>query len=180
MKFASMYSRALVNLLFKEVEMSVIQFCNQFFVSVDPSTSAYEIAKKMKRKRVGEVVVEDLNGTKSKPMGIITDRDLVVQALAEDIDLNEVLAKDMISRSPVTVKDDCGLYEAIELMQKEGVRRLIVADEYGFTSGVISADLILQLLGDELSRLGCLFKGQFEKEKFSFSGVQSSQQHLAI
>ncbi len=70
-----------------------------------------------------------------------------------------------IERKPVSITQNWGVYDAIELMQKEGVRRLIVLNKNKEVCGVITTDKIMQLIGDEMGRIGELFEFQDKREE---------------
>lgn len=149
--------------------MPISQFCNEKAIRVGPSATAHSIAKKMKMEHINDVIVEERINGKMEIIGIITDRDIVMEAIAEDIELREIKARDMINRKPVTVPESCGVYEAIEIMQKEGVRRLLVMNKSYEVIGVLTTENLLQVLGDEFNQLGNLLKDQSSREKSRYT-----------
>ena len=90
--------------------------------TVEPGASANEVAEIMKSEDVGVVpVVEN-----EEPVGMITDRDLVIRVLAEARDPAEVRARDIASPALVSVTPDMKLSEARDLMEEHQIRRLPV------------------------------------------------------
>lgn len=90
--------------------------------TVGSGASVNEVAQVMKSEDVGVVpVIED-----EEPVGLITDRDLVIRVLADGKDPSEVRAADIATRAPVSVSPDMRLSEARELMEAHQVRRLPV------------------------------------------------------
>jgi signal-transduction protein with cAMP-binding, CBS, and nucleotidyltransferase domain len=149
--------------------MPISQFCNEKVIRVGPEATAQSIAKKMKMEQINDVIVEDRIKGKIETIGIITDRDIVIEAIAEDTELSEIKAREMIYRPPVTVPESCGIYEAIETMENQGVRRLLVLKKSGEVLGLLNTDNLFQVLGDEFNRLGNLLKNQSSREKSRFS-----------
>ena len=102
-------------------------------VTASPETSVQEIARMMKNRSIGSVVlVED-----KKPFGIVTERDLVWRVVAPGEDPTLLRASDVCSRPVLIVSEDESIEKAIELMKEHGIRRLAVVDEEGELSGII-------------------------------------------
>lgn len=106
----------------------------------------------MRQHHVGDVVVIDRADAERMPIGIVTDRDVVVEVVAPGVDPGAVTLGDLISwgaLATVRESDSCGA--TLRLMRNKGVRRLPVIDERGVLVGVISADDLLPRFVDELS-----------------------------
>jgi predicted transcriptional regulator len=84
-------------------------------------------------------------------LGILTDRDIVVEILAEDVDLDAVNVGDVMSDQLVTVNQETKLLYAVKLMRIEGIRRLIVINEPGELLGILSVDDLLELVAEQLT-----------------------------
>jgi CBS domain-containing protein len=93
--------------------------------TVEPSDSAADAAKKMASADAGAVVVVDGDELK----GILTDRDIVVKAVAEGKDPSDVKVEEICSSDTTTVEPDADIDQAIELMRDKKVRRLPVVDD---------------------------------------------------
>jgi CBS domain-containing protein len=90
--------------------------------TVGADASVIEVAQVMKSEDVGVIpVVED-----GEPVGLITDRDLVIRVLAEGNDPMQVRAGDVATRAPVSATPDMRLSDARELMEQHQIRRLPV------------------------------------------------------
>lgn len=118
------------------------------------NTAAADLARLMRQAHVGSVVVvrTDDRGRRI-PVGVVTDRDLVVEVLAEGLDPAGVTAGDLVAGPCVTAPADSDALGAIELMQRHGVRRLPVVDADGALAGIVAADDLAALLGKEMIRL---------------------------
>jgi len=98
------------------------------------------------------VVVEDIGGRRV-PVGIITDRDIVRNVVAEGLDAGLFTLGDLGARELVTTGEDQGIYECMQQMRINGIRRMPVVDRKGGLVGIISLDDLIQLLAEEMSEL---------------------------
>ena len=123
-------------------------------VTAGPETTAALAAQLMRRHHVGALVVVDAAASDSgKPVGIVTDRDLVLAVMAEGLDPALFTVGDVMSTSLVTASAGAGLLEATELLNRHRVRRLIVTDDAGRVVGVASLEDLLEALVREFGEL---------------------------
>lgn len=124
-----------------------------------------EVAGLMRRHHVGDVIVVDTQqeGVRS-PVGIITDRDILVETIALDIEAKLFTASDLMSSPVTTVQEDASLTEALAVMRGKQVRRLPVVNRAGQLFGILTADDLLNLVASELSLLAGLVIEQPAKE----------------
>jgi CBS domain-containing protein len=106
-----------------------------------PGTTCMEAAIMMRDNDCGALpVVEGLDHM--KPVGVITDRDLVVRGLAEGWNLQDALVVDLMTSQVFCIGESDSLEQAMELMEDHKIRRLVVVDESGFCCGMLAqADL---------------------------------------
>ncbi|MEU8434004.1 CBS domain-containing protein [Streptomyces sp. NPDC029216] len=110
-------------------------------VTVEKLTSLAEAARVMRDADIGDVLVVD----EGRLRGILTDRDLVVRAMADNRDPAETTVQAVCSSDPVTVRPDDGVDEAIGLMRRKALRRLPVVTGDGELVGVVSlGDLVVE------------------------------------
>lgn len=100
----------------------------------ETSTSISELAKQMQKYDVGAIPIQD----KSKLIGMVTDRDIVIRALANGRDLSHQTAKDVMSREIVACREDQELEDAIKLMEQRKIRRLPVLDANDHATGMLT------------------------------------------
>lgn len=101
-----------------------------------PDQSVMEVAQIMKNEDVGSVpVIGDQN---MKLVGIVTDRDLALQIVAEGRDANTILVRDVMSTNLVTCMQDDDLSKVFSLMEKNQVRRIPVVDQSGNVVGIVA------------------------------------------
>ncbi len=144
--------------------MPISEVCNREVVIVQSSETLQEAAKLMRQHHVGDVVVVEERGGARMPLGIITDRDLVIEVMAPKLNPSAIKAGEVISSELVTIREDAGLFEAIGYMRSKGVRRLPVVSGNGGLVGILTLDDLLELLSEELSELVKLVKYEQKKE----------------
>ncbi|HYB32158.1 MAG TPA: CBS domain-containing protein [Steroidobacteraceae bacterium] len=110
-------------------------------------------AREMRTQDVGALVVVDPRDPQQRPLGIITDRDIVRGQLERSADLYCLTVADVMTRDPLTVAADAGLGEAIRAMSERGVRRAPVVDRSGGLVGVVTMDDVLPAVARELNEL---------------------------
>jgi len=145
--------------------MSAGQYCNREVVVVERAESVREAVRLMREQHVGSVVVVEKRGDQATPVGILTDRDIVIEVLAEDVDLAGVNIGDIMTAEPVTVQQSATLLESLEVMRKHGVRRLLVVDAKGHLLGVLAVDDVLELLGEQIGAVVALIGAEQNRER---------------
>lgn len=144
--------------------MPIGEVCNKEIITVQSEDSVLDAAKLMRQNHVGDVlVVENRNGI-NVPIGIVTDRDLVMEIMAPELDSSVITVGDIMAPEFTTVKESAGLFEAIQHMRNMAVRRLPVVDESGQLIGIVTLDDLLVLLADELHALARLVTREQQKE----------------
>jgi CBS domain-containing protein len=146
--------------------MKIGEACRREVVTVSRDSTVLEAAKRMRAGHVGDVVVTEANGDNERPVGILTDRDIVVELVAKEVDLDAVTVSDVMSPSLTTASSTAELFETIELMAAERVRRLPVLDAHGRLFGVLSMDDVVRLLAEQLQRASGIVPAQLARESF--------------
>ena len=100
-----------------------------------------EVAQLMKQNDCGQIPVVD---QANKPVGVITDRDIAVRAVAEGTDTRGATAADYMTAPVATVRDDSAIDECYRLMEQNQIRRVVVVDQQGNLAGIVAqADIAL-------------------------------------
>jgi CBS domain-containing protein len=144
--------------------MSVGEFCNREVIIVEKQESVIEAAKLMRQHHVGDVVVVEEKEDMNIPVGIVTDRDIVVEVLAEDVEPASVAVADIMSGELATAREEDELLETIKYMRSRAVRRLPVVDARGALVGILTVDDVLDLVAEQLSDLVGLATGEQYRE----------------
>lgn len=144
--------------------MSLGQICNRETVIIGKDESITAAARLMREFHVGSVVVVEETERGNKPVGIVTDRDLVVEILAAELDPGVVSVGDIMSFELTTAREDEPTWEALQRMRNKGVRRMPIVDQDGLLVGIISTDDLLELLAEELGQLVRIIGRERERE----------------
>ena len=147
--------------------MRIGEICTREVVFCEPETSVAEIARLMRNHHVGDLIVAEKGRAGLEPIGLVTDRDLVVKVLAEGVAPATLMAADLMTRRVITAAESTDVHDAIAQMRSEGIRRLPVVDGSGALIGVVSADDVTELLAEELTDLARIPPRQSALEKAS-------------
>ena len=132
--------------------MNVGDLCRRGPVTARPFDDLIAVSRLMREEHVGSVVVVEPSVSEGafKPVGVVTDRDIVVAVLAKDVDPKALQVSDVMTREPVVAREDESVGRALRKMRKMGVRRLPVIGKQDELVGVISLDDIIDRLVSEL------------------------------
>ena len=108
-------------------------------VTVSPITSVLLVARLMKEKQIGSIIIE----RDMLPLGIITERDLVWRVISEEKDVYSLMAWDVCSKPVVTIGENLFIEDAVGLMRAHKIRRLVVVNRDGSISGILTSDDVL-------------------------------------
>lgn len=137
--------------------MTVGAFCSPVVAYIDQNASVLDAARLMRSRHTGSlVVVADAAHGACNPVGIVTDRDLVVEVLAEDFRHDLVAVKDVMSQDLIVAAPSDALYDTVKRMRAKGVRRVPVTDGQHAVIGVLSVDDVLSVLAATLSEVDAL------------------------
>lgn len=145
--------------------MSVGEVCNRDVVVVKKSESALDAALLMRRFHVGDLVVIEEEGGQRIPVGIVTDRDIVIEAVAEDVNCRELTVGDIMSTDLVTVNEDEDVIDTVKMMRATGIRRVPVVDGSGVLVGIVTVDDLIELLAEVLDDLTKLIRREQKREQ---------------
>ena len=144
--------------------MPVGEICNREVVVAERTTTIVEAARLMRRYHVGDLVVVDEVQGRRVPVGMVTDRDMVVEVIAREQPFASCTVSAIMSATVVCVPETAGVIETIQLMRSHGVRRVPVVDAGGALVGILAADDLLDLLAEELSALARIAPRGQERE----------------
>ena len=133
--------------------MRIGDICIRHVISTASDMPVLEAARMMRSRHVGTVVVVEEGKRGPVPIGIVTDRDIVVGIIAPRIDVARLTVGDIMGRDLITTQEDEDVFETLEQMQRHGIRRLPVVDKAGVLVGIVSSDDLVALLAIQLSEL---------------------------
>ena len=145
--------------------MKVREFCSRTVAVIEPDAKLREAALMMRNAHVGALVVTERKDGVTRPMGVITDRDIVVAVVAVPGARPEgIRVRDVMSPTLYSVREGDSLFEAVKLMSEYGVRRLPVLAADGSLFGVATLDDVLRVLAGELGSLAAALRRGREHE----------------
>jgi CBS domain-containing protein len=138
----------------RSVVMTIGAICKRNVAVVPKGESIVDAAKRMRILHVGTVIVVEERDGLQVPVGILTDRDIVLSVVASNSEqLPFLMVADAMSDDLLTAVEDTSLADALKLMQERGVRRLPVVDHIGALVGIVTADDVIRFLADELGQV---------------------------
>lgn len=144
--------------------MSIGELCNREVIVVNRDEPVREAVRLMRAHHVGDVIVVETQDGHRRPVGVLTDRDVVIELLAAGIDIDAVAVGDAMSFELLTAREDDELVDTVERMRKRGVRRVPVVDDSGALVGIIAVDDIIQIIAEEVTGLAGLIRREREQE----------------
>lgn len=138
---------------FFDDDRPVIDVMTEYPAVCTPATPLTEVARLMVDWDCGAIPVVEEEGSR-RPVGILTDRDIVVRTLAENRNPMQLTAGECMTPVTITAPDTATVFECIDLMQDNQIRRLVVVDEDGSLVGIVAqADIALELSPDQTQEL---------------------------
>jgi CBS domain-containing protein len=119
-------------------------------ITISPADKVDEVAGIMREKGISSLILV-ANG---KPVGIVTERDLVHRVLALGKDPKKLMAGDVSTRPVIAVSVHCEVEDAVETMNEHKIRRLVVIDDNDHVVGIITTDDVgynLKSMSEELA-----------------------------
>jgi predicted transcriptional regulator len=144
--------------------MIVSDICRCELVTIQRNETVLAAAKLMRQNHVGAVIIVDKHDDCLIPIGIVTDRDLVMEVLATELDQKTVTVGDIMAPDLFTVKENTETFEAIQFMRSKTIRRLPIVNEAGALVNILTLDDVLELLSNEMLDLSKLVRYEKKKE----------------
>lgn len=123
-----------------------------------------EAARLMRQHHTGDLIVADETDGAREPVGIITDRDIVMQVIAKGRDPNKTLVADVMAAPLVVAATSEDVDTAVERMRSHGVRRLPVVNDAGEIAGILTLDDFNRLLAEHAAALVAIVSKGHSKE----------------
>ncbi|GJM15886.1 MAG: hypothetical protein DHS20C13_12130 [Thermodesulfobacteriota bacterium] len=119
---------------------------NRDVITIVPTAAISEAAYLMMREDIGSLIVVD---DQMFPIGIVTDRDLVVSAIAEGKDPEEAIVEEVMTKDVVYVEEDTNILDILSTMSEYSIRRMPVTKD-GRLTGIVSVDDLIVVIATEL------------------------------
>lgn len=144
--------------------MSIASLCRHPVVTLERNASLQQAAGLMRDHHVGAVVVTGEVDGRPAVAGVVTDRDLAIEVLARGVAAADVHVGTIARGQLVTVADTADLGEALQTMQRHGVRRLLVTGSGGHLAGIVALDDLLEAIAALCGTLGGVVRSGIERE----------------
>ena len=149
--------------------MKTGDICTKEVVFVDRETSIQQAAATMREQHVGDLVVVDSSKDPQakhgrKPVGMLTDRDIVLAVVAPRLDPEVFTVGDVMSQGVLTAPFDQDVFETVHAMRLRGIRRVPVVDDQGEIAGLFAMDDFLSLLAKEMDEVAKLIYCERDRE----------------
>jgi len=144
--------------------MTIGEVCSREVYVVRRGEPLAVAVREMTKRHVGAIVVADPAGELLRPVGIVTDRDVVCGQIARQADLFCLAVDDVMTPDPLTLSESVEVAEAVESLCRRGVRRAPVVTATGDLVGIVTLDDLLPAIAEELSALAELIGYQAKRE----------------
>lgn len=144
--------------------MNIGTLCSRRIVTVDSSCSLTQAASLMRERHVGALVVTTASSGGTRVTGVVTDRDLVIHVLAQGIDGEDVDIGDLAHPHIASVSEKDDLSHALSVMERHGVRRLLVTNDEQQLIGIVSLDDLTAACASDMDRLSKVIRSGMGRE----------------
>lgn len=144
--------------------MSIKDLCNRELVTIGRDDTIFKAAELMRQNHVGDVLVVEKKNDTTIALGIVTDRDVVVEIVAPGLDPKVITVGDIMLPHLACIEEDRGIFDAIKLMTSKGIRRLPVVDNNGSLIGILTLDDLLLMLAKEFFSIAMLLSNEQKNE----------------
>ncbi|TFZ04980.1 CBS domain-containing protein [Ramlibacter rhizophilus] len=146
------------------MSFEISRLCRRELVTIAEQASVRDAAVLMCESHVGALVVVD-DAQPPRVRGLVTDRDLALDVLGRDEPRTSLRIGELAKGPPVSVRARAGLGEAVDAMQRSGVRRLLVVDDEGGVLGLVAAEDLMAAVSDELAGLVRALRSGIARER---------------
>ena len=146
--------------------MKIFELATHKVVTISKEASIVEAAKLMREHHVGTVVIVDLVQSEQVPIGLVTDRDIVVDAVAQAADsITRIKVKDIAAKELVTADADTEAFDVMHMMIAARVRRIPIVNALGALVGIVTYDDLMCWVVEEAADFSQLFIRQRRRER---------------
>lgn len=144
--------------------MKVGEYCKRAVIAINAGADAASAAKLMREEHVGYLIVYRDGDELQKPIGVLTDRDLVLAVMAREVDPHAVTAHDVMTRQPLVANETDELSDMLQGMRLAGVRRVPVVDARGALIGIFAIDDAIDLIAGFVCDIAGSIKSEQRQE----------------
>lgn len=144
--------------------MKVGDVCNREVVCISGQATLLEASHLMREEHVGCLVVVEGEEDQAMPVGIVTDRDILLEVISEGVSLEKITVEDIMSSDLVTARKEDDFFEIIQKMRSKGIRRVPIVDGKMRLVGILALDDVFEILSSEMRNLSGVFVREQERE----------------
>ena len=144
--------------------MRIGDLCSREVYIAEPDEPLLQAVREMHRQHIGSVVAIERHDGTVRPVGIVTDRDVMRGEITRQADVFSLTVGDVMSANLLVLAESCELPEAIAALRQRGVRRAPVVDGRGDLIGIVTLDDLLPAVAEELEGLAELIGRQARHE----------------
>ena len=145
-------------------KLNVGEICNRTVVFAYQHMDVSEGARLMAEHHVGSLVVVEDAPAGRLVMGILTDRDIVINIVAKDRDAKAVCVGEIMSRELITVRPEDSVNDTLMLMRRHGVRRVPVVQAQAVLVGIVTLDDLLEIVAEAIGSLAQTVQSEKKRE----------------
>ena len=160
--------------------MNVSDVYTRGVVATLRSSNLHDAAILMRDFHVGSLIVTDDDPLAGRAVGIVTDRDIVVQALASGADPNEMLVTAVMTPQVEGIAETADRHKALHKMRSLGVRRLAVRGTGGAVVGILAFDDVVDALAVEVGRIADVIRTEREHEVEDVEEIGTAQDTIGM
>jgi len=143
-----------------ETSVRIRDVMTRRLITSSPDDTVQKVASTMAENRIGSVIITEDGDNE----GIVTERDICYKVVAKGLSPSKVLAKEIMTKSLVTISSDSTIIDAAKLMVKKGIRRLVVVESEKIV-GILTASDILAVSPETMEVLRELYEIYAEQEE---------------
>ena len=144
--------------------MKIGEICTRIVTFATKDMPLVDAAKLMRQHHVGSLIVVEEQQRGRVPVGMLTDRDIVVEVLAPGLDYRNLSVGEIMSSQLITARDSDDMLGVLRMMRQKGIRRMPVVTESGTLAGIVALDDLLEILAEQMDDLVDAIAGEQAKE----------------
>jgi len=133
--------------------MNIGELANRVVTFAYRTTPLTDAARLMRQEHIGSLVVVEETDKGRVPVGILTDRDIVVAVVAGEVDPRTLTVGEVMQGELLTVREEDSVFDALRLMRRRGIRRVPVVTMTGTLAGIVTIDDLLGIVAEQLDDL---------------------------
>jgi predicted transcriptional regulator len=145
--------------------MKVSDICKRAVIAIDNSADINAAAELMRRHHVGFLIVHKSGDELRRPIGVLTDRDIVMETIAKKLDPAALRVDELMTRQPLVANESEELGDVLQAMRIAGIRRVPVGDSRGALAGVVAIDDVFDVIAGFMCDITGSVKSEQRQER---------------